>query len=460
MIRYGLDFGTTNSSLSLLEKGEVQLEQIDPKAPDPRVLRSMLYFFHRDLVTNPKTKKTSYIGEFKNLIGEEAIQKYLLDNKNRSPGIIRQIFTGKMIQLSISPDAGKADLVAEYYEEVDFGTGRLLQALKTALKSKSYKGSNIFGKFFTLEQLIGFFAASIKNHADNVTGENVTNIKVGRPVKFSDDKNIDTFAQERLEDGLKMAGFKVIDFEFEPVAAAKYFLRKNAKRGQNVFVFDFGGGTLDTAIVKEDEKFEVLATDGIYIGGNLLNADIFENKLADYFGAQLKYGDRQINFPVHVHSALKSWFGVTNLNNPGDMRMFTEAKYKCTDPAALERLVYLIKTNLGFELYEAIEKAKKDLSFKNSSSIRMADGPLNIDLLIEKSEFETIIEPRVKEIEDVVLRTLKSARLEPDQIDFIVRTGGSSLIPCIEKRLTGIFGEGRVKLFDTFTSIAAGLALE
>jgi molecular chaperone DnaK (HSP70) len=55
MKKFGLDFGTTNSSISIVDvRGEVQVISIDEIAKDPRVVRSMLYFYPRKLVISEK----------------------------------------------------------------------------------------------------------------------------------------------------------------------------------------------------------------------------------------------------------------------------------------------------------------------------------------------------------------------------------------------------------------------
>lgn len=110
-------------------------------------------------------------------------------------------------------------------------------------------------------------------------------------------------------------------------------------------------------------------------------------------------------------------------------------------------------------MHEAIEKAKKDLTYKGKSIIEFIDGPIDIKMEMTKEEFESIIQPRVDEIRKTVIRTLESAHLEPEQIDVVVRTDGSSLIPVFEQMLADIFGSSRVTEFDPFTSVAAGLAL-
>lgn len=476
MIRYGLDFGTTNSSISLLAKESPNLLQIDKLTSDPSVVRSALYFYPRKFVVD--TTKVSrahlkaqsflanqvhYEGELKTLIGAQAVKTYLDDNKNRKPGIKRTIFTGKKIHVTWTMDGVViSEDIPEFVEDVDYGTGRLFHALKTALKAPSYKGTSIFGQYFLLENMIGFFLADMKRKADEISGEKIMAVTCGRPVSFSIDKEKDKKAQDRLETALKMAGFKDIRFEYEPIGAAKYFLYKYPKENQKILVFDFGGGTLDTTIVdKKAGKFEVFATDGVYVGGDLLNSDIFYNKLGPYFGTEVTWGDKSLPMPANIVNSLKSWYGIPNLNNTEDMHFFQDKiRYKISDAAAVDRLVYLIQMNLGFEIYEAIENAKQKLSSMDKANIVYKDGPINIDMEVTREEFESLIHPRIKQIEDVVIRTLEKAKLEPGHIDKVVATGGSSYIPMVQRMLAEIFGQEKIQVFESFTSIAAGLALE
>lgn len=469
-MKYGLDFGTTNSSIAVEENGVGKVLQIDAKATDQRVVRTLLYFNRREIeyapyVSEAKIKQNifepgdyKYVGEFHPLIGQAAVNQYLKENKNRTQGIKRILFTGRMISAqSLMVVSGGADAVREYFEEIDYGTGRLIQGIKTALKARFYKGTTVFGQFMSLEDLVAIYIKEIRNIADTLVVQDVDEVICGRPVHFSDDPDKDKAAQDRLEEGLRQAGFKKITFQFEPIAAAHQFIAQSGKKANTVFVFDFGGGTLDTAIVKGEQ---VLAADGVYIGGDLLNADIVKAKLWSYFGADARYGEHQLHMPTHIFEALGSWFALPNMNNPETLQLFERLRYKNNDYKALDRYLYLIRANVGFQLYEAIENAKKKLSVEDRAQIIFKDGPIEIDIEITKQEFEEIIKPRVDEIRGVVLRTLDKAKVKPEQIDVVVRTGGSSLIPIFEKMLVDIFGKQKIQQFETFTSIAAGLALE
>jgi len=332
--------------------------------------------------------------------------------------------------------------------------------LKTGIKYPYYKGSTVFGNFYSLEELISLFVGQIKTKAETITKTKINEITVGRPVHFSSDSIKDKAAQDRLEKAVINAGISRVKFEFEPIGAVKYFLRERPKLRGKVLVFDFGGGTLDTTLVaRYGNDFKVLATDGVYIGGDLLNSDILRNKLGHYFGADIRWGENNLDMPTRFIDTLGSWFGVANLDNTADMETLRQIKNRGNDTQAIDRLIHLIKANLGFEIYEAIEKAKKELTTRQETFIVYQDGPIDIHIKITRTEFETLIKPRIVEVRETVLRTLRQANTEPDELSAVVATGGSSLLPIVKTMLSEVFGEEKVNYFELFTSIAAGLVL-
>ena len=83
---------------------------------------------------------------------------------------------------------------------------------------------------------------------------------------------------------------------------------------------------------------------------------------------------------------------------------------------------------------------------------------LDINLLVTRAEFESLIEDYLQQFEKAVLDTLEKAELNIEQIQLVIRTGGSSLIPAVKRILSNLFPD-RVIEHDPFTSVAAGLAI-
>jgi len=75
-----------------------------------------------------------YEGEEKVITGSLAVNTYLNDNKSRHEGVKRKIYTGKYNNVILyTTPSGKVVTgdIPDYYEEIDFGTGRLFHALKS-----------------------------------------------------------------------------------------------------------------------------------------------------------------------------------------------------------------------------------------------------------------------------------------------------------------------------------------
>jgi hypothetical chaperone protein len=78
---------------------------------------------------------------------------------------------------------------------------------------------------------------------------------------------------------------------------------------------------------------------------------------------------------------------------------------------------------------------------------------------LSRTEFEGLIEQRVRQAARCIDEALASAGLNAGQIDLIMHTGGSSLIPRFRRLLAETFGPDKLTGQDAFTSVAAGLAL-
>jgi hypothetical chaperone protein len=120
------------------------------------------------------------------------------------------------------------------------------------------------------------------------------------------------------------------------------------------------------------------------------------------------------------------------------------------------RLYTLIRRNLSYHVLRRIEQAKIRLSDAPSTRIEVPELDLSVE--ITRTEFDDYLQPYLRRIEDSVRTVLDKAELEPGSVTSIICTGGSSRIPAVQARLTGIFGKPIVE-HDVFGGVAAGLAI-
>jgi hypothetical chaperone protein len=120
------------------------------------------------------------------------------------------------------------------------------------------------------------------------------------------------------------------------------------------------------------------------------------------------------------------------------------------------RLYDLIRQNYSYQVFEAIKDFKASLSVQQSATLDIPQ--LDIEVELERWEFEVMISDALFELEQAITLILSKADLEATDIDLVLRTGGSSLIPAVKDILDNQFA-GKVVEHDPFTSVAAGLAI-
>lgn len=420
---FGLDFGTSNSTLSLNCDGNVSLLGIDPFNKENTILKSVLYY--------EEEHKKFYIGQ-------QAVDLYLEND----------------------------------------ACGRYVQSIKSFLPNKGFEITEIGRKTYKLEQLIAIILRQIKTRGEKLAGEEINDVVLGRPVVFSEDEEIDLLAENRLLSAAQLAGFKNIHMQLEPIAAALSYESKLQEGEEKlVLVGDIGGGTSDFTIVKatggkqnikSDRKEDILSTGGVYIGGNTFDSSIMWEKVTKYFGRHVKLTsmysnkdrcDEKIGIPISIFKQLCKWHYIPRLRTPKMMEDIRRYKYEADDKNSVENLENLIKDNYGYVLFKSIEKAKCDLSFLTESMISFKEKKLKIEEKLTIQEFENIIHPEVLKIESCVESAMRDAGVKAVNIDVIFLTGGSSNIPCIKNIFESKFGKEKLMQVDVFTSVAHGLGL-
>ena len=464
-MRIGLDFGTTNSGAAVWDGQRVHVFPLDPSSHDPRVIRSTLY------VTR----------DHEIFIGREAIDTYYRQNVGRPSKMVRQrigeieLTMGDVGSVKGYP-TGPTTYVQEVYAWVDELTpGRLLHSLKSGLAT-SYEGTTIFGRYYELDELIALYLRAIRERIEGQTGQAIEGVVLGRPVNFSSSggEADNRRAEERLRRAAKEAGFREITFELEPVAAALFY-ELTVSRPQNVVVFDLGGGTLDITVMRigEPGKRQVAyaSTGGVDIAGDTFDKRIIEWRLLDHFGrgSTVRLGahdaardEDAMPFPSQYTDALVDWQAIPELNKPETLHFLRLARMTSSHPEQIRALESLLVNNYAIRLYDEVERAKIALSSAYFDVIQLtgddADG-IDVWQPITRAQFEALITTETRRIEACLLDTLERSGLTPDEIDAVVRTGGSAQIPCFVEMLGRIFGPDKVVLSEVFSGVTAGLAI-
>jgi len=216
-------------------------------------------------------------------------------------------------------------------------------------------------------------------------GEEIRYVTLTYPATFSSEEC------NKLREAAYAAGFKEVKLLKEPVAAAIAYGREGMNVGQNILVYDLGGGTFDLAVLarQADGTFEPpIDALGIHSCGG----DDFDHELYNYCDSEAR---RQFNRPVTQDGKL-------------DQRLLKQ----CCD----------LKENLT---------RRQRVPFRYWLE---PDGtPLRLE--IRREQFETFIRKRVEETVERTKAILQQARNEGCEVDTFVLIGGSSRVPLVERLL-------------------------
>ncbi len=421
-IRFGLDFGTTNSSIALANgDGAVEVVRFQHAGGSTESFRSLLY-----------------------------LEKYREGHRT-----------------TIASYSGPAGI--ERYLQAD-DKGRLMQSLKSFLASRSLQATEVFGRRFTLESLIAKLIRDIRQKAEAQWGIPVKNVTVGRPVRFvgSSGPEDDDYALKRLTAALLEAGFENIRFEYEPVAAATYY-ESTLNHDELILIGDFGGGTSDFSLLRAGPSFRKSGKAGDRVLGNLglaLAGDAFDAKLIRYLvsprlgaGTSLQSGNKRLPVPNWVYFKLERWHHLSFLRSRETLHMLESVARQAVEPEKISSLLYLVKHDLGFALHRAVQEVKAALSQGPAGQFRFDDGDVEIDAAVTRAEFESWIAEELSAVEESVDTLLKNTGVERTEVDRVFLTGGSSFVPAVRLIFERRFGAEKITSGQEFTSVAHGLAL-
>jgi hypothetical chaperone protein len=428
-VHIGIDFGTTNSSVAISRSGALELISFPSLQGLTQSYRSVLYL--EQLQHAGRNQLKSYTG----------------------PGAI------------------------EHYLAAET-PGRLIQSLKSYLPSRSLTGTEVFGRRYTLEELIARILTDLRLAIERHLGEPVRQATVGRPVRFvsAETDEDDAFAVSRLEAALKIAGFDEVAFEFEPIAAA-YAYESTLDRDELILIGDFGGGTSDFSLVHVGpgvrklgrRDSDLLGNAGLGLAGDAFDARIVRKLVSPRLGSESlertfsHAPDRPAPIipavPAWIYANLERWHYLSFLKTRSVSEMLKAARARAQEPDKIAALITLIDEDLGYQLHQAVQRLKVELSHAEEAEFRFRDGSMEIDAKVTRAEFESWIGDELRAIEQTVDGLLVRAGVAPQAVDRVFLTGGTSFVPAVRRIFDQRFTRDRVRTGNEFTSVAMGLAL-
>lgn len=458
-IGIGVDFGTSNSAAAVYDGERIHLIPLEE--------------------TTVVMPSATYIDkELKITTGQAAINRYVESNMGRTVELSAEVLgegrstTGQIGDKGLPEEAQTELIYGQSF--VDGGLqGRLFRGIKRLLGNRNAPRLMVFDRPFRLVALITPLLVRVQQHVERLilTFESVPKAAdqacIGHPVNFEGtEQGRNQLAITLLKEAYGYAGFSRQSLYPEPVAAALSYLHQYpAASQQTILAVDFGGGTLDLCLLKRfEEGFKVIGTHGIGLGGDHIDQLMFKKLLFPLLGKGERWrragSDREIEtlFPFEDYEELLLNWAVSYMLNQNRFTTPLMQRIEEKDEASVKfrRLYDLIKNNYSYLVFQALKDLKAELSSHDTARLDIPE--IDIDLTVSREHFEDIILPVLTELQAAIVTILQRANIKAEQIQLVLRTGGSSLIPAVKRLLDESFPD-KVIEHDPFTSVAAGLAI-
>lgn len=361
------------------------------------------------------------------------------------------------------------EAISEY---VAYGEGRLLRGLKSLLGSTTYGMQTRAGrKVIKFDEAIGQLISHLKKSAEATTQVEHENVVLGRPVQFVGSGDmINETALSRLTSIAKSVGFKNIEFQYEPIAAALSYERTISQE-EIVLVVDIGGGTSDFSVIRcrpdvgqiRDRKDDVLANWGVRIGGTNLDVQLnlisamrllgYESKLKSDFGNTIS------EVPPSLFIDLSTWHKIIFAYDPKNIRLAQDLLRQSLDKPLMQRLVDVMEERLAHQICAIVEAAKIGLSEADEQTLDLGFIETGLNTNVTRDAFEKCVEDLMDKISNALNEVTTAANIKAEQINTIMLTGGASNTPVLIKIVAEVFPNANLVKHRSMDAVAQGLGI-
>lgn len=421
----GLDFGTSNSTVGVIKDNENVMVPLELTADSQwhTTLPSALFFdFESDQIS----------------FGRQAIERYTVGQ-----------------------------------------SGRLMRSMKSLLGS-SYMGdkTQIKNRFYSYDEIVGFFVGSLKKQADaflNSESTQLQSVVIGRPVFFNDDDPaLDKVAEDHLAEIARLAGFKEVSFQYEPIAAAMDY-EQQVRSEELALIVDIGGGTSDFTVIKLsperhrciDRKDDFLGNHGIHLGGTDFDRRLSMTGIMPEFGLGLTMKDRpSLSMPANYYFELATWHRIHLLYERNVLLELASFRQQVLNKEPIDKLVKLLERRKGHHLAQLVETAKIALSTDTKAAVKLTDlfdddnSVVMDDCELTQDQLHDSLQRDLDKIFTSLDDTLTQAGLTAKQIDTVFTTGGSTALPMVKNCIDLAFPKAAKVAGDLYNSVGMGLLME